>query len=65
MSKFTIENCEIIKETSKAILVESENLDEETWIPQSQVHDDSEIWKEGQKGDLIISEWMAKKIGLI
>ena len=54
--------------TEKALLVEDEDDEdgEEVWIPHSQIHDDSELWDESKKGDrgkLVISEWMAKKIG--
>jgi len=51
--------------TAKAILVEAED-GEEHWIPFSQIHDDSEIYESSKKDDegkLVISEWLAKKIG--
>ncbi len=32
---------------------------EEVCIPQSQIDDDSEVWKPGQEGKLVISEWLA------
>jgi hypothetical protein len=35
------------------------------WIPQSQIHDDSEIWKLGDKGKLVITRWMAELKELI
>jgi hypothetical protein len=65
MAKFEIEDCEIIKDSGKAILVESPNLEEPLWIPQSQVHADSEIWKQGETGTLTITEWWAIKEGLL
>lgn len=65
MAKFEIEDCEVIKDSGAAILVESKNLEEPLWVPQSQVHADSEIWKEGDVGLLIISEWFAEKKGLL
>ncbi len=65
MSIYSIENCEVVKDTGKAILVESPELEEPLWVPQSQVHPDSEIWEEGQKGTLVISEWFAEKAGLL
>lgn len=34
------------------------------WIPQSCVHDDSEVWKPGQQGRLIVLAWFAEKEGL-
>ncbi len=63
---FTIRQCKSIAETEKAILVESEDFDEgQQWIPQSQIDDDSEIYKNGQKGNLTISDWFAEKLDLI
>jgi hypothetical protein len=55
-----IENVTIIKQTDAAILVEFPEIDEPEWIPQSGVHDDSGVWKEGQEGNLILHDWCAK-----
>lgn len=52
-----------IRATEDAILVNVEN--EEVWIPQSQVHDDSEVWEEGDEGDLVVTRWIAQKKGLV
>ncbi len=52
-----------LRETDKAILVEIDG--DEYWIPQSQVSEDSEVWKEGDEGDLVISSWIAKQKQLI
>ena len=49
-------------QTQKAIKVTIE--DEEHWIPQSQVHDDSEVYKVGQRGTLVITRWIAQQRGL-
>jgi hypothetical protein len=35
------------------------------WIPKSQIDDDSEVWKEGQDGTLVISEWIAMQKALV
>ena len=48
-------------ETDKAILVEID--DEKHWVPKSQIHDDSEVWKKGQSGTLIVSQWYAEQKG--
>lgn len=50
--------------TPKALLVVIE--DEEYWIPQSQIDDDSEVYddNEHREGTLVISEWIAEKKGL-
>ena len=60
---YRIEDVECIKETEKAILVYGGDFDEETWIPISQVHDDSEVWKYGHFGTLIVNDWFAEKQG--
>lgn len=36
----------------------------QVWIPKSQVHDDSDIWKKHEKGTLTIKSWFAGKEGL-
>jgi Ser-tRNA(Ala) deacylase AlaX len=51
----------IKKETAAAILVEIEGT--EMWFPKSQIHEDSEIWQEGDDGHLYITEWLAQKRG--
>jgi hypothetical protein len=58
-----IEDCECIKETGLAILVLIGG-EVEKWIPQSVVSEDSEVWSEGDVGDLVIKSWFAKKEGL-
>lgn len=60
---YTIENAEIIKDTGKAILVNAPEFDEPQWIPLSQVHDDSEIWEEGDEGDLLVKHYWAEREG--
>jgi hypothetical protein len=50
------------KATPKAILVRLED-GKETWVPQSQVHDDSEVWKEGHSGKLVVESWFAEQKG--
>lgn len=54
----------VLAATEKALRVTHEN--EEAWIPLSQIHDDSEIWKPSQIGEtgvLAIPEWLAEKKG--
>ena len=52
-----------VRETEKAICCQVDILDEDVWIPKSQVHDDSEVWENAGEGDLIVSEWFAEKQG--
>lgn len=58
-----IENVTCTQQTPKAILCDID--DEPVWIPQSQVHDDSEVWKVGDEGTLVVTTWFAKKAGLV
>jgi hypothetical protein len=60
---FEIENVRCVRETDKAILVEAPDFDEPQWVPQSQVDDNSEVYKLGTVGTLVVSDWWAKKQG--
>jgi hypothetical protein len=53
------------KETEKALLVILEETGDEVWVPKSQIHDDSEVFKEGQSGEVVVSAWWAEKKGLV
>ncbi len=54
-----------VKETEKAILVQHEDLpDCQMWFPKSVVTDDSEVYKTGDQGTLVIAGWFAEKNGL-
>ena len=50
------------KETERALLVEVEG--EEFWLPKSMIDDDSEVYKDGPEGTLVIPLWLAEKHGL-
>jgi len=58
---FTIEKAKCIVATDKAICVQAPCFDEDTWIPLSQVDDESEVYKKGAEGDLVVSDWWAEK----
>lgn len=51
-------------ETDKAVLCFGIK-EHGVWIPKSQVHDNSEIWKKGDEGTLVITRWWAEKDGLV
>jgi len=57
-----IDDVVCIRQTAKAILVVIEDV--ERWIPQSAIHDDSEVWQDGDKGELVVAGWFAEKVGL-
>lgn len=56
--------CEAIRATEKAVLVRRAN-GEEVWVPQSQICDDSEIFRRGDTGTLVVKRWYAEKEGWI
>jgi hypothetical protein len=61
---FKIDNAKCVYSTEKAILVEAPDyFDEPQWIPQSQVDEDSEVYKKDTEGTLIASDWLAEKQG--
>lgn len=63
---FTIKNAWALKESDsgKALWVEvSEVAEKPVWIPHSQIHADSEVYKAGHYGKLVISDWLAEKEG--
>ncbi len=71
MSKgYTIEGAEGVKDSDsgEALLVEADEFEDEgfgntKWIPHSQIHEDSEVYKPGTSGDLIVTEWLAEQNG--
>ena len=48
------------KETAKAILAVFEDGTSK-WIPKSCVLEDSEVYKQGSSGTLIVAQWFAEK----
>lgn len=60
---YEIDNAKCVKDTGKAILVEADDLDEPTWIPQSCITEDSEVYTYDTEGTLIVHEWFAEKRG--
>lgn len=51
------------KETDKALLCLFPD-GEEHWIPKSHVDDDSEVYREGDVGKLVVTKWIAEQKGL-
>jgi hypothetical protein len=62
IDKVRIEDVIVLKATDKALLCDIN--DDEIWIPQSQIDDDSEVFQEGDEGTLVISLWIAEQKGL-
>jgi hypothetical protein len=59
----------VIKETSKGELNEGALLCEvggkQVWVPKAAIHDDSDVYKDGQSGILLIPEKLAIKKELV
>ena len=60
-----ITGAKCLRDSKQAILVKVKvkDKDEEFWVPQSQIHSDSEVWVVGDEGKLVISKWLAIKRG--
>ena len=61
-NSFTYGNVKSIRDTDKALLVEDDDGDQ-IWVPKSQLTEDSEVWKTGQDGDLVVTKWFAEQHG--
>lgn len=35
----------------------------ERWVPKNVVHDDSEVWRLGDEGTLVLPEWYVEEYG--
>lgn len=64
MSVVRFDDCSCDRETEKACKVFISDLDEMKWIPKSVIHDDSEVYKDGTIGELVLQEWWATKENL-
>lgn len=60
-----IPKCTIMRTTDKGGVLVQTSDGKEVWIPQSAIHDDSEIWKKGDHGTLIVSAYIAEQKGLV
>ena len=59
----TIEGVTATYETPKALRVRLSG-GAEIWAPKSVIHDDSEVYKMGTDGTLVVQRWFAEKEGL-
>lgn len=57
------DGCKIVHATDEAIFVLIPEVDEDepVWIPQSQVHVNSEIHRKGEAGTLTVTQWFAEQ----
>jgi len=51
-------------ETPKAIHVRQSEVfgDKGEWVPKSVIHENSEVWKKGDKGELVLQSWWGEKL---
>jgi hypothetical protein len=62
---YEVGNATPIREVGKAILFDIDGVGFE-YIPVKGIHDDSEVWKEGQDpGILVVEEWLAAMKGWV
>lgn len=54
-----------ISDSGKALLCSGLMEGSDTWVPISQLHDDSEVYEPGHEGTLIVSQWWAETAGLV
>lgn len=53
---------EVRGHTDKGLWLYIEDLDDEVFVPYSQIHEDSEVFEElSEPGELIVTEWFARK----
>ena len=62
-NKVELDDVHVLRDSGQALLCNIGGI--EAWIPQSQIDDDSDVYREGDAGTLIISEWFALEKGLI
>lgn len=72
---YDIEDVEVLAESKngKSLLVSAECEEFEKddshrernkcWVPKTQITEDSEVYKMGTSGTLIVTEWLARKKG--
>ena len=56
-----VDGAKATRATEKALLVRIRNR--EHWVPQSAIHADSEVWRYGDEGVLIVAHWWASRNG--
>ena len=57
------EDVTALRETEMALLCEIDG--KQVWIPKSQIHEDSEVYKMGTEGELVIPQWLAEEKELV
>ena len=63
MIHFAVSDVLALEETTQGLRVRIRG--QEMWLPPSQITDDSEVWAEGQRGELCITLRLAEELGLL
>lgn len=48
-----------------SLLVDAPEFEEPAWFPYDHVTDESEVYRKGDQGTFIISEWLAEQRGFL
>ncbi len=63
---FEIDDAEVVGETPNGFWIQAPIFDEDVFVPESQIHEDSEVSKSANNsGTLIVKDWLAEKRGWI
>jgi len=57
--------CVGVNPKTGSLLCRHETWDEDKWVGQDYIDDDSEVYKKGGKGKLIVPKWLAKKANMV
>lgn len=58
-------DCTVLAEADKALLIDIPDANDEVWVPKSAIHDDSEVFDNGDNGEgmLVVKAWFARQQG--
>lgn len=59
----TFEEVSVTMERDKSLCCRIDGDD--VWVPKSLIHDNSEVYKMGSEGELVVPEWWAIEKGLV
>jgi len=57
----------VVRASDKALQIELSDIGETKWIPRSIIHDDSEVYDDGEnkEGEVVVKQWWAVQEGLV
>ena len=61
--KHEIAECKAVGSTPNGIWVRCGEWDKDEFVPQKQIDDESDVWKEGDEGTLVVNGWLADQRG--